>query len=77
MDAMKETRPVIVDDEHKKIKCDCLLRDDKREEHGEMVTDHKNLAKLVMEKKQSMKENQDNKTSTACLAGCWKAALQR
>ena len=32
-----------------------------REEHREMVTDHNDLAKLVMETKQSTKEDQDDK----------------
>ena len=58
---MEEMRPVVVDDECKKIKCDCLVKEDERNEHREMEIDHQNLVKLVMDTKQSMKENQDNK----------------
>ena len=46
VDAMKEMRPIVVDNECKKIKCDCLLRDDRRKEHREMVTDHEILPNL-------------------------------
>ena len=57
---MEEMRPVVVDDECKKIECDCLLKEDKRKEHREMVIDHSDLAKLVMETKQSVKQKKDD-----------------
>ena len=58
---MKKIRPIVVDDACKKVRCECLVNEDKRKNHREMVIDHNNLAKLVMETKQSVKQNQDDK----------------
>ena len=62
MDTMKGMQPDLVNNECKKTKCDCLLRHDEREERREMVADHSDLAKLVMEARQLMRDIQDNKT---------------
>ena len=57
---MKEIGPVVVDDTCKKVRCECLVNEDKRKSHRQMAMDHNNLAKLVMDAKGAMKKNEDN-----------------
>ena len=62
-DVAKGMQPVVVvDNECKKINCDCLRGDGRRKEHREMVADHKNPVRLAMETKRPMKESQDDNT---------------
>ena len=54
-----------------------LLRDDKRKEHRDMAAENKNLVKLVIETKQSMKENKDDKTFHDMLGRTLKGCIEK
>ena len=67
-------RPVVASDEHKKIECDCLLKEDETKGQRELVIDHGDLAKPTMETNQPAVENQDDKafcdTNSQLPEGC-------
>ena len=75
-DAINEMRPIVVDEEHKKVKVDLLLKDDKRKECGDLVAEHKGLVKLVHETKEAMNNNRDDTTFHDMLADSLKSCIK-
>ena len=70
-------RPIVVDDEHKKVKVDLLIEDDKRKERRDLAAEHKGLVELVVETEQAMRDSKDDTTFHGTLGDSSKGCVKK